>query len=275
MYDLSGKVALVTGAGGERGIGRAIALRLADEGAAVVVNDLEVDEGESAWRGADSVVGDLRERGGDAVAALADVADAAQVDGMVARAMDRFGRIDILVNSAASRPGRDRVPVVDLEEDVWDHVQRVNVKGTFLCCRAVARRMIERGEGGKIVNISSTTGKQAIARMAAYSASKSAIIAFTQALALEVAPHRINVNAICPGMVDTDRIEHLAAAMRPEGVSAEDHHRRMLKERAARIPLGRIAEAADVAAMVAFLASSQSDYLTGLAMNVSGGTDMR
>ena len=275
MYDLNGKVALVTGAGGERGIGRAIVLRLADEGAAVVVNDLNIDEGDSVWRGVDSVVSELEERGSDAMAVLADVADAAQVDGMVARAMDRFGRIDILVNSAASRPGRDRMSVVDLDEDAWDQVQRVNVKGTFLCCRAVARRMIERGEGGKIVNISSTTGKQGVARMAAYSASKAAVIAFTQALALEVAPHRVNVNAICPGMVDTDRVEHLAAAMRPEGVSAEDHHTRMLKERAARIPLGRVAEAADVAAMAAFLASSQSDYLTGLAMNVSGGTDMR
>ena len=268
MYDLSGKVALVTGAGGKRGIGRAIALRLADEGAAVAVNDLD-------GPGVRGVARELDQRGGGVIAVPGDVADAAQVDGMVAQAIDRFGRIDILVNSAASKPGADRVAVVELEENAWDHVQRVNVKGTFLCCRAVVRRMIERGGGGKIINLSSTTGKQAIARMAAYSASKSAIIGFTQALALEVAPHRINVNAICPGMVDTDRIEHLAAAMAPEGVSAQEHHGRMLEERVRRIPLGRLAESADVAAMAAFLASAQSHYLTGLALNVNGGSDMR
>jgi NAD(P)-dependent dehydrogenase (short-subunit alcohol dehydrogenase family) len=278
VYDLNGKVALVTGAGGERGIGRAIAVRMAEEGVDVAVNDVETAAHGSAgasWRGVDSVVDEVRRLGRDAMGALADVSDASQVEAMVLQVMDRFGRIDILVNNAASRPGRDRVAVVDLEEDDWDRVQRVNAKGTFLCSRSVARLMVTRGEGGKIINISSSTGKQGIAFFAAYSASKAAVIGFTQSLALELAPHGINVNAVCPGMVDTDRIGQIAAALRPEGVGAEEHHEQILKERAERVPLGRVARAADIATMVAFLASKESDYLTGLAVNVSGGMDMR
>ena len=275
MYGLEGKVALVTGAGAEQGIGRAIAMRLAAEGADVVVNDLAGPaSGDGAWGGVEAVVREIEDAGRQAMSVLADVADAAQVDEMVRRVVDELGRIDILVNNAASRPGRDRVPVVELDEAAWDLVQRVNVRGTFLCCRAVARRMIDGGRGGKIVNMSSSKGKQGAARYAAYSASKFAVIGLTQSLALELAPHRINVNAVCPGMVDTDRLRHIAAVLKPEGVTAEEQHERMLEERAAEIPLGRVALGDDVAATVAFLASPESDYLTGLAINVAGGAKM-
>ena len=275
MYGLDGKVALVTGAGVERGIGRTIALRLASEGADVAINDLAAPApGEGDWAGAAVVAREVEATGRRAISVLADVGDAAQVDDMVRQVVGELGRIDILVNNAASRPGRDRVPVTDLEEDAWDLVQRVNVKGTFLCCRAAARRMIDRGQGGKIINISSSKGKQGAARYAAYSASKFAVIGLTQSLALELASHRINVNAVCPGMVDTDRVRQIADALKPEGVTADEHHRRMLEERAAEIPLGRVAGGGDVAATVAFLASAESDYLTGLAINVAGGTHM-
>ena len=275
MYDLSGKVALVTGAGGERGIGRAVARRLAAEGAHVAVNDVDGQRGEAgAWGGVDSVVREIRATGREAVGVTADVSDAAQVEEMAARVVKRFGRIDILVNNAGSRPGRDRVPVVDLEQEAWDAVYRVNVKGVFLCARAAARRMIDQGKGGKIVNVSSSRGKQGAALYAAYASSKFAVIGFTQSLALELAPHRINVNAVCPGMVDTERIGLIAAAMRPEGESAEEHHARMLRERALQVPLGRVAEAEDVAKTVAFLASPESDYLTGLSISVTGGMQM-
>ncbi|MEO2006436.1 MAG: SDR family NAD(P)-dependent oxidoreductase, partial [Candidatus Poribacteria bacterium] len=156
MSDLSEKVALVTGAGGERGIGRAIATRLARAGADVVVNDV-VDKpyanGSDGWEGVASVAREIEALGRRALVAVADIRDASQVDDMVANAVDAFGRIDILVSNAASRPGPDRVPVVDLHEDVWDEVFSVNARGTFLCCRAVARRMIAAGEGGKIVII--------------------------------------------------------------------------------------------------------------------------
>ena len=279
MYDLSGKVALVTGAGGEHGIGRAIATRLASEGADVVVNDLVVQPyadtpTRSGWDGLPDVVCEIETIGRQAMAIEADVSDKLQVQQMVAQAVDRFGGIDILVNNAGSRPGRDRVPIVDLDEDAWDQLQRVNVKGTFLCCQAVVQRMIDRGRGGKIINMSSTAGKKGIAKYAAYCASKFAIIGLTQALALEVASHRITVNAICPGLVDTERVDYMAEALAPEGISGADYRPQMVQEWASTVPLGRVAQGSDIAKMAAYLASSESDYLTGLAINVAGGMVM-
>ena len=163
MYNLNGKVALVTGAGGEHGIGRAICQRLAREGCDLVVNDLHAQPySESGWGGLPALVAEIEAAGQQALAVEADVSDAAQVEGMVQDALARFGRIDLLVNNAGSRPGPDRVPVVDLSEAAWDQVQTVNVKGTFLCSRAVARHLIDRGDGGKIINMASTAGRQGI-----------------------------------------------------------------------------------------------------------------
>ena len=152
MYDLGGKVALVTGAGGERGIGRSIANRLAQEGADIIVNDVAQNpygQGPSGWEGLPDVVREIEALGRQAMGIQADVSDSAQVDNMVREGIGRFGHIDILVNNAGSRPGRDRVPVYELEEQEWDLVQRVNVKGTFLCSRAVSREVIRRGPGGQ------------------------------------------------------------------------------------------------------------------------------
>jgi NAD(P)-dependent dehydrogenase (short-subunit alcohol dehydrogenase family) len=272
MYDLGGKVALVTGAGGERGLGRAIAVRLAKEGADVVVNDVvSRPPGSAAWAGIPAVVQEIEALGRRSIGVVVDVSDAKQVDGLVRRCLDEFGRIDILVNNAAAPACSDRVPVVDLDEGAWDLVQRVNVKGTFLCCRAVARAMIARDRGGKIINMSSLLGKQGRARYAAYSASKFAVLGFTQALALELAPYKINVNAICPGLIQSDRVDHIAAALAPEDVPAQEYREQMLEARASAIPLGRIGYPSDVASVAAFLASSESDYLTGLAIPVAGG----
>lgn len=277
MYDLSGKVALVTGAGGERGMGRAIATRLAKEGADVVVNDVSGNpyaDNPSGWRGLPAVVREIEELGKGALGLVADISDSVQVDSMVSEAVERFGHIDILVNNAGSRPGRDRVPVVDLEEDAWDEVQRVNVKGTFLCSRAVGREMIARGRGGKIIVISSVGGKRGRARFAAYCASKFALIGFTQSMALELASHSINVNAICPGLVETERTDYIAAALVPEGESLEEFQAQEALRRTQEIPLGRAALGPDIARMAAFLASAESDYLTGLSISVSGGSFM-
>ena len=276
MYNLEGKVALVTGAGGRHGIGRAIAVRLAREGAHVAVNDVISipHAGANSWRGVDSVVQEIRDMSRGSISVIADVSNADQVEAMVRETTERLGPIDILVNNAGSAAGPDRVPVVELEEDAWDTVQRVNVKGTFLCSRAVARRMLQAGRGGKIIIISSGAGKQGIARYAAYCASKFALIGFTQSLALELAPHGINVNAICPGLVETERITGIAAALAPEGESAEEYRARMFAERAKVIPLGRVAGGDDVADTAAFLASGQSDYLTGLSIPVAGGAMM-
>ena len=272
MYNLQGKVALITGAGGQHGIGRAIAVRLAREGAHVAVNDVTSNPhaGAGSWRGIDSVVEEIRNLGRRAISVIADVSNSQQVEAMVAETTDQLGPIDILVNNA----GPDRVPVVELEEDAWDTVQRVNVKGTFLCSRAVARRMLADGRGGKIIVISSGAGKQGIPRYAAYCASKFALIGFTQSLALELAPHGINVNAICPGLVETERISGIAAALATEDETADERRALMFAERAEVIPLGRVAQGADVADTAAFLASNQSDYLTGLSIPVSGGAMM-
>ena len=281
MYDLSGKVAIVTGAGGRHGIGRAIATRLAREGADVVVTDIlqsldaiRTEDRLEGWEGLPSVVREIESEGRQSLGIFSDVSDSAQVDDMVNQVLERFGKIDILVNNAGSRPGRDRVLVVDLEEDAFDEVMRVNVRGTYLCSRAVSRHMVARGEGGKIIIISSGAGKRGIARYAVYCASKFALVGFTQALAQEMAAHRVNVNAICPGLVDTERVDFIAAALAAEGQSAEEHRAMMVRERSVRVPMGRIAQGDDIAKTAAFLASAESDYMTGLSISVSGGSEM-
>lgn len=281
MYDLSGKVAIVTGAGGRHGIGRAIATRLAREGADVVVTDIpqsqeaiRPQDRAEGWAGLPSVVQEIEAAGRQALGLFSDAADSGQVEEMVSQVLARFGHIDILVNNAGSRPGRDRVPVVELTEDAFDEVMRVNVRGTYLCSRAVARHMIARQQGGKIIIISSGAGKRGIARYAVYCASKFALVGFTQALAQEMAPHRVNVNAICPGLVDTERVDFIAAALAAEGQSAEEHRAMMVRERATRVPMGRIAQGEDIARLAAFLSSAESDYMTGLSISVSGGSEM-
>ena len=277
MYGLEGKVALVTGAGGENGIGRSIATRLALEGADVVVNDLTINPYEDrpgSWGGVTQVVNEVMAMGRKSIAITADVSNSNQVQAMVDQALEQFGRIDILINNAGSRPGGDRKPVVDVLEEDFDLVQRVNVKGTFLVSQAVARHMIKRGGGGKIISMSSRAGKTGTATYAAYCASKFAVIGFTQSLALELAEHHIMVNAICPGLVDTERVDYIAAAMAPEGQSAIEYRADMVRDRAAAVPLGRLAVAADIAKTAAFLASSESDYLTGQSINVAGGYEM-
>ena len=282
MYDLNGKVAVVTGAGGRHGIGRAIALRLAEEGADVVVTDIQrstdrmrSEDRQSGWQGLPSVVEEIENLGRQSIGLFSDVTDSAQVDDMVQQTLNRFGKIDILVNNAGSQPGPDRVLVVELGEEAFDEVMRVNVRGTYLCSKAVAIHMRERGGGGKMIVISSGAGKQGIARYAAYCASKFALIGFTQSLAHELAPHKINVNAICPGLVNTERVDFIAAALAAEGESAEEHRALMVRSRAESVPLGRIAEAGDIARMAAFLSSGESDYVTGLSISVSGGSEMR
>ena len=282
MYNLNGKVALVTGAGSEHGIGRAIATRLAKEGADVIVNDVVSNPyayDSNDWEGTASVVCEIEGLGRQAATIVADVSDAEQVDALVNEGVERFDQIDIFVSNAGSRPGPDRVPVVELEEAAWDTVHKINLKGTFLCCRAVARHMINRGGGGKIITMSSMLGKQGSARSAAYAASKFGVIGFTQALAQELAPHHINVNAICPGIVDTERVSYIAAALSSEDISGEEwrtsgRHVEAMRQRDSSVPLGRVGVGEDVADTAAFLASSESDYLTGLAINVAGGLVM-
>lgn len=273
MYNLNGKVALVTGCGGQHGIGRAIALRLAQEGADVVINDVVAQRlASSEWAGLPDLAREIEALGRQSLRVVADISQANQVEAMVQQALQRFGHVDILVNNAGALAGRDRLPVVELEEEAWDHIQNVNVKGTFLCCRAVARAMIERNQGGKIINMSSIAGKRGVARFAAYCASKFAVRGFTESLALELAPYYINVNAICPGLIETERVADMAAALAPAGVSAAEQRQLMIERATVTTPLGRIGQASDVAQVAAFLASAEADYLTGLSITVAGGS---
>ena len=278
MYNLKGKVALVTGAGGERGIGRAIALRLAQEGADVALNDIHAASAPgSSWGGMAQVVGEIEALGRRSLGIVADIGDATQVQAMIDQVIATFGRIDILINNAAARAGRDRVPVVELDEADWDRVQRINAKGTFLCSQAAARAMLANphsARGGRIINIASTAGKNGSARYAAYCASKFAVVGFTQSLAQELAPHGINVNAICPSLVVTERIDDIATALAPSNLTPEDQRAALITRASGLSPLGRMAEVNDVSALAAFLASSESDYLTGLAISVAGGSQM-
>jgi NAD(P)-dependent dehydrogenase (short-subunit alcohol dehydrogenase family) len=272
MYNLDGKVALVTGAGGKNGIGRGIANRLAAEGASLIVADL-TNNATPEWGGLDAVAQEINDAGGTAVALTGSVSDSDDVASMIEAALKEYGKIDILVNNAGAPAGPDRVPVVELEEDVWDLVIGVNLKGTFLMSQAVSRHMIQRGGGGKIINMSSVSGKVGSARFAAYCSSKFGVIGFTQSLAQELAAHKVNVNAICPSLVETERVYGMASALKPDAETSTEEWRDVMVERVnENNPLGRIGQPQDVANVAAFLASSQSDYLTGLAINVAGGS---
>ena len=272
MYNLDGKVALVTGAGGEQGIGRAIATRLAQEGADVVVSDYTANpKNTTHWAGLPDVVREIEGLGRQALAIEADVTDRDQVNSMVQQTLSTFGGIDILVNNAGIPAGRDRVPFVELQEEVWDQVIRVNLKGTFLCCKAVIPVMIDQGRGGTILNMSSISGKYGFARFAAYNASKFGIRGLTQSLAKELGVHGIFVHALCPGTILTERYTDLAGALAPEGVSAEEHLETMIKRTEQSNPLGRAGTPADVAQVAAYLISSESGYLTGLSIPIDGG----
>lgn len=279
MYDLEGKVALVTGTSNKRGIGCAIALRLALEGADVVVSDkyiavedFPVWEREEGWRGIESLTMEIEALGRRGLAVAADVTSSQEVNEMVEKALQKFGKIDILVNNAALTFGvSGSVPVLGMGEDVWNKSINVNLTGVFLVCKAVVKNMVQR-RCGKIVNISSTAGKVGKENRANYCASKFGVIGFTQSLALELAPYNINVNAICPtGIVSWGGRggREMNEAIK-QGLSQEEAANKVYNP-GQKIPLGRPGKTEDVANLVAFLSSSQSDYMTGQSINICGG----
>jgi 3-oxoacyl-[acyl-carrier protein] reductase/meso-butanediol dehydrogenase/(S,S)-butanediol dehydrogenase/diacetyl reductase len=277
---LTGKVAMVTGCAGERGIGRAIARRLAAAGVDLMLTDVAPTgtrgvptKPASAWGGLDALAAEVRSAGRQALTALLDIRSAPQIAGVMDRVLQAFGRLDILVNNAAAAPGADRVPVVELTEEAWDAVLDVNLKGTFLCAQAAARRMLRAQIPGRIINIGSDSGRVGTARQAAYCTSKFGLIGFTQSLALELAPAGITVNTICPGAVDTERVDYFGR--REDGSYDPEQRAERVRRLGAEAPLGRLASPADVAELAAFLASDAAGYLTGQAISVNGGTVMR
>ena len=209
-----------------------------------------------------------------ALALTCDVSDEASVNSAMQKALATMGRIDILVNNAGARAAGDRVPVVDLPKEEWDRVLNVNLTGTFLCSRAAARHMVARGGGGRIISVSSASGLRGIARFGAYCSSKFGIIGFTQSLALELASHGITVNAICPSLTATERVGHMASVLSDPKLPLEEATDALLSRAAANTPMGRLAQPEDLARTVAFLASDEADFLTGLAIPVTGGAMM-
>ena len=265
------KVAIVTGSG--HGIGKAVAFRLAHEGADIVVADIDIKSAEQTAR-------EILDIGRKATAYSIDLADTSQIQPMVERVVNEFGRIDISVNAAGVVKTK---PFLEITDDEWDHVLNTNLKGMVFCIQAVAAQMIqqipkevkEAGRAdksyGKIVNLSSISGRRGRPLQTAYAASKAAIISVTQSTALAFSKYNINVNAIAPSVVATPMWEQIE----------KDYSRilgketgQSMKEFVERIPLKRAANPEDIAAAVAFLCSSDSDYITGQTLNVDGGFEM-
>jgi len=279
MPGLDGKVALITGAGGMRGVGRATVMKLAGLGADIALTDVHREtadlppaEVRNEWGGIDTVSDEVQALGRRGLPIYCDLSDPAQIERMVEQTIGQFGRIDILVNNARAIIGRDKVPVTELDKEVWDHFLAINTTAVFLCTKLVARHMIDAGNGGRIINIASNAGKQASANGAAYSASKFAVIGLTQACAMDLAPHNITVNAVCPGPINTDRMSYWERDQAQErGITQEEFRGQIVENASQNTPLGRIAEAQDVANMVAFLAGEDSSFITGQSYNVNGG----
>ncbi len=279
MAGLEGKVALVTGAGGMRGVGRATVLKLAGLGADTALSDVRRDvedlppaEVRTEWGGLNAVAAEVEAAGRRSFPVFCDLGDPAQIEGMVEQVIDHYGRVDILVNNARAIIGRDKVSVTELDQDVWEHFLTINTTAPFLLTKAVGRHMIESGNGGRIINIASNASKQASAAGAAYSASKFAVLGLTQASALDLAPYSITVNAVCPGPINTDRMSYWERDQAAErGMTQEEFRAQIVQNGAAASPLGRIAEAEDIANMVAFLAGDDASFITGQAYNVNGG----
>jgi len=276
---LKGKVAFVTGAAAKRGMGRAVAVRMAAEGADVVVTDKfaapkSAWAGDEGWKGLEDVVKEIQALGRKGMAAVAGVENSKEVDAAVKASLDKFGKIDILVNCAGTR-GPVGVNIVDGDEKDWRLLFDVNTLGTMIVSRAVARDMIRRNEGGKIVHIASAAGKLPCPGSAAYAASKWAVIGIVQALAMELAPYKINVNAINPGFFATNlRDEDATLHSRERGVTVEQFREEEYKMLANMVPLKRMGTVEDIADLIYFLVSEESKYLTGLAVNITGGTLM-
>jgi 3-oxoacyl-[acyl-carrier protein] reductase len=247
MSDLQGRIALITGSG--QGIGRQIALELAKRGATIITNDI-------TGCCADDVLEEVRALGGDGLAFTVDVSSAEQVDNMVKGVLDKYGQIDILVNNAGTT--RDNL-IVRMDEGDWDFIQRVNLKSAWLCSKAVTRPMM-RKKYGRIVNMSSASGKMGQMGQTNYSASKAGMIGLTKALAREVASRGITVNAVAPGFIKTALTDKM-----PQDI---------IDSLLPFIPAGRVGTVEDVAYTVGFLVSDQASYITGQVISVDGGLVM-
>ncbi len=275
MTRFHGKVALVTGAGRHGGLGEAICARLGAEGAKVVVTDLGRPQPNmpadriGTTQELESVVAGLRAAGVDAIGHALDVQDEPQVERAVALAVSHFGRLDILINNAGI--GYLQAPLLEGTPQMWRDVLGVNLIGAFLCIKHAAKQMVAQAAGGRIVSVASQAAKVGSVHLAPYVSSKHGLVGLTRSAAMELAPHRITVNAVCPNHVTTGlgKVQNDYRA-KMLGQTIEEYMRNMI----ARIPLGRVGLPEDTAKACAFLCSDDAAYITGEAMNVSGGAAM-
>ena len=274
MYDLKDRVAIVTGAGRKGGIGAAIARKLAASGAHVVVGDIcaPVSElpntGNAAWEELVGVSAACEALGVWSVAVRVDVTDAASVEALVGEAEKVFGRLDILVNNAGTAVGP--APIQYQAEAAWRRTLEINATGTFLCCQKALPLLVESGHG-RIVNMASIAALRPKPNVGAYAASKAAVLALTKSLAQEVALQGVTVNAILPGDVDTEMKQW---GMQMEALLAGQDKDAMIAALAAKIPVGRLGTPTDIANLTAFLVSDEASFITGQALNVTGGREI-
>ncbi len=257
LFDLSGKVAVITG--GAQGIGQAIALRLSDAGAKIMITDINLEAATQTHE-------QIKSRGGEARAFKADISSVKAARDVVQAALDVYDRLDILVNNAGGSLF-PRSTVLETKEEVWDKVIGVNLKGCFFCSQAAAQGMIKAGRGGRIVNLASIAGFRPERNLAQYSASKAGVISLTKSLAIQLAPYHILVNAVAPGGIITTAAK---AYFQSAGYDVEDAGKKD-SPLTARMPLGRWGEPDEIARVVLFLVSGAADYMTGATVLVDGG----
>ena len=266
MPELDGKVAIVTGAGRLRGIGRAAAEAFAKLGADVVVtgtgrnpDTFPPDEKAVGWKDTESTADQVRSHGRRALSLIVDVTNRQHVQTMIDRAVEEFGRVDILINNAAFARGPDRVPILDLDPDIFQKVVDIKITGTYLCTKAFVQALKDQGHGGKIVNVSSTAGKSGNPNMLAYNAGNFALVGMTQSMSRELGPMGINVNCVCPGAVDTHRMDDFGRGDRWE-------------QMATRTPIGRNGTDQEVGDFVVYLCTEAASWIHGQSININGGT---
>ncbi len=275
MGELDGRAALVTGTARYRGLGRAIALQLAKEGADLIVSGRKTSilpgEKEIGWTGNESLVEEIENLGRRAIAVECDVTDKDQVIAMIDRTKEAFGRLDIIVNNAGVASEAGSTPIFETPEDLWRSTMDINVTGTFLVSKYGGRYMLECGNGGSIIMISSTAGRVGLPNYGAYCASKFAVVGLTQQMALELAQQNIRVNCIAPGSHTTDMMDGTIG--RTAKVFNTDTENVTSGIRSA-IPMGRQGNPVELANATVFLCTDKASYMTGQTLNVDGGVRM-
>ena len=276
FQDLKGKTVVVTGSGREKGIGKAVLIAFANAGCNVVVSDIGTQKGDqfnSDHVGLsdemESIVSEAKNLGVDAFAVPCDVRIEQEVQSLIETTVDRFGGIDVLINNAGV--GYIMEPLVEFKSESWDAVIDVNLKGVFLATKHAAIKMIDKGSGGSIINIASQAAKSGFPFAAAYTASKHGVVGLTRSNAVELGQHKIRVNSVCPNHITTG-LGHWQNQFFSEKLGQNyDDYLQAIRDR---VPLGRVGMVEDIAKACLFLASNQSEYITGEALNVSGGEEM-